>query len=59
MNTVQPIETTNGYVYPANGAVLDPNFGCINTANTWSADSHYCAMQASVKRSFNTGIRRL
>ncbi len=54
MNTVVPIQNSEGiWVYPANGQVLNPNWGSINTSDTWNADSYYHGMQASLRRSWS------
>jgi hypothetical protein len=50
MNTVQPVETRTGWIIPADGKVLNPNFATINTTNTWNADSSYHGLQTSLKR---------
>ena len=57
MNTVIPVDTPNGWVYPANGTVLNPNFGSINTSDTWNADSNYESLQASVRRSWRQNVQ--
>jgi hypothetical protein len=57
MNTVVPIRTPAGYVYPADAQVLNPNWGSINTSDTWNADSYYHAGQASLKRNWSQGIQ--
>jgi hypothetical protein len=57
MNTVVPEKTATGYVYPVNGQVLNPNWGSINTSDTWNADSYYHGMQTSIKRSWSQGIQ--
>jgi hypothetical protein len=57
MNTVVPIKTATGYVYPVNGTVLNPNWGSINTSDTWNADSYYHGMQLSIRRTWTAGIQ--
>jgi len=57
MNTVVPVLTPTGYAYPANGQVLNPNWGSINTSDTWNADSYYHGMQTSIKRAWSQGIQ--
>jgi hypothetical protein len=57
MNTVQPTLSNGGWTYPeAFGQKLNPNFGTINTTDTWNADSTYAAGHVSVKRNFRRGL---
>jgi hypothetical protein len=57
MNTVVPVNTGAGWIYPAGAKVLNPNFGPINTTDTWNADSTYESMHASVKKSLSRGLQ--
>jgi hypothetical protein len=59
MNTVIPIQTPNGWIYPEGAPVLNPNFSAINTTDTWNADSSYHALQASLKRALGRGVQVL
>jgi hypothetical protein len=59
MNTVLPVETDAGWVYPEGAQVLNPNFASINTTDTWNADSYYHGLQASVRKSLSSGLQLL
>jgi hypothetical protein len=57
MNTVVPVQTPNGWIYPQNGQVLNPNFASINTSDTWNADSNYEGLHASARRAISRRIQ--
>ena len=57
MNTVVPVETEAGWIYPEGASVLNPNFASINTTDTWNADSYYHGLQASVRRTLSSGFQ--
>lgn len=57
MNTVVPTKVGGVWTYPANGQVLNPNWGSINTSDTWNADSYYHGMQASLRRTWAQGVQ--
>ena len=54
-NIVQPIATVQGYVWPANGTLPNPNFGTI-TPTLWQVSSSYQAMQARISRRMTKGL---
>jgi len=57
MDTVIPVRQSDGtWVYPNGAQKLNPNFGSINTSNTWNADSYYHGLQLSVKRDLRSGV---
>lgn len=59
MNTVVPVRTERGWVYPpvASSTVLNPNFASINTTNTWNADANYHGLQVSTRRAVAKGLQ--
>ncbi len=59
MNTVIPVQTPTGWIYPVGASVLNPNFASINTSDTWNADSYYHGLQASVRKSLGSGMQVL
>lgn len=57
MNTVIPEKQADGrWIYPAGKPKLNPNFSTINTTDTWNADSYYHGLQASVKKTWKSGV---
>lgn len=56
MNSVQPVQTPNGWKVDPNGSLLNPNFATINTTDTWNGDSIYHGLQLSVKRNMAKGL---
>jgi hypothetical protein len=68
MNTVQPTLVNGVYHFPncptntsAYGTCtqnkLNPNFGTINTTDTWNADSSYAGGHVSLTRNLNRGLQ--
>jgi len=55
-DTVLPTLTAAGYLYPATGTTLNPNFGRIS-GNLWQASSSYNALQADVTKSLSHGVQ--
>src|SRR4029434_2623408 len=57
MNVVMPVKSASGqWVVPQNGQKLNPNFSTINTTDTWNADSYYHGLQASIKKTWRSGV---
>ena len=55
-DTVLPNATAAGYLYPASGTTLNPNFGRIS-GNLWQAGSSYNALQAVLEKSLARGVQ--
>ena len=55
-DTVLPTLTSAGYLYPAAGTTLNPNFGRIS-GNLWQASSSYNALQAVIEKSLSHGVQ--
>ncbi len=58
MDTVLPTATSEGYVYPVKGTVLNPGFGRI-AGTLFDADSNYNAFQTSLQKRFSHGVQGL
>jgi hypothetical protein len=56
MDTVLPTATSEGYVYPVKGTVLNPGFGRI-AGTLFNADSSYNALQTSLVKRFSHGVQ--
>jgi hypothetical protein len=55
IDMVLPTLTPTGYVFPANGQTLNPNFGRIDST-LWQANSFYDALQADVTKRVTHGL---
>ena len=55
-NIVQPIATSQGYIWPTSGTVVNPNFGTI-TPTLWQVSSSYQALQARISRRMTHGVQ--
>jgi hypothetical protein len=56
MDSVIPVKQDGVWIYPAGKPKLNPNFGSINTSDTWNADSYYQGLQVSIKRDWRSGV---
>lgn len=54
-NIVQPLATAQGYVWPTNGTIANPNFGTI-TPTLWQVSSSYEALHARISRRMTHGF---
>jgi hypothetical protein len=55
-NFVIPTLTPVGYLYPINGATINPKLGKISTI-TWSGNSFYDALQVGVQKKMSHGLQ--
>lgn len=56
MDSVIPVKINGMWTYPAGSIKLNPNFGSINTSNTWNADSYYHGLQLGLKRDWGSAV---
>ena len=54
-NIVQPISTSQGYIWPTNGTIANTNFGII-TPTLWQVSSSYEALQTRISRRMTHGL---